>query len=60
MESIENQVEQLGTGAADAKDVGAVKDEALKERLTHIERSIRDVSRNVQLVRDRQVALASV
>ena len=55
MESIENQIEQLSRGSADAKEVAAVKDDAYKERLTTIERSMRDISRNVQLVRDRQV-----
>ena len=40
MESIENQIEQLSRGSADAKDVAAVKDDAYKERLTTIERSI--------------------
>ena len=55
MESVENQTEQLGQAAADAKDIGQLKEDSLKDRLTSIEKSLRDVGRNVQLVRDRQV-----
>ena len=56
LESVENQTEQLGQAAADAKEVDRLKEDSLKERLTTIEKNIRDIGRNVQLVRDRQVS----
>ena len=55
LESVENQTEQLGRASAGAQEVGGLREDAFKERLTAIEKGIRDVSRNVQLVRDRQV-----
>ena len=58
LESVENQTEQLGQAAAGAKDIGQLKEDSLKDRLTSIEKSLRDVGRNVQLVRDRQVCCA--
>jgi len=55
LESLENQTEQLGRASADAREVDGLREDAFKERLTAIEKGIRDVSRNMQLVRDKQV-----
>ena len=55
LESVENQTEQLGRASADASEVDGLREDAFKERLTAIEKSMRDVSRNVQIVKDRQV-----
>ena len=55
LESVENQTEQLGRASADAREVDGLREDAFKERLTAIEKGIRDVSRNMQLVRDKQV-----
>lgn len=52
---MENQTEQLGRASADAREVDGLREDAFKERLTAIEKSMRDVSRNVQIVKDRQV-----
>lgn len=54
LESVENQTEQLGRASADAREVDGLREDAFKERLTAIEKSMRDVSRNVQIVKDRQ------
>ena len=55
LESVETQTEQLGRASADAREVDGLREDAFKERLTAIEKGIRDVSRNMQLVRDKQV-----
>lgn len=55
LESVENQTEQLGRAVADSREVDGLREDAFKDRLTAIDKSIRDVSRNVQLVRDKQV-----
>lgn len=55
LESVEHQTEQLGTAVADSREVDGLREDAFKDRLTGIDKSIRDVSRNVQLVRDKQV-----
>ena len=55
LESVENQTEQLGRASADAREVDGLREDAFMERLTAIEKGIRDVSRNMQLVRDKQV-----
>lgn len=55
LESVEHQTEQLGRAVADSREVDGLREDAFKDRLTGIDKSIRDVSRNVQLVRDKQV-----
>lgn len=40
---------------ADSREVDGLREDAFKDRLTAIDKSIRDVSRNVQLVRAKQV-----
>lgn len=56
LESVEHQTEQLGRAVADSREVDGQREDAFKDRLTAIDKSIRDVSRNVQLVRDKQVS----
>lgn len=40
---------------ADGQQVDKLREEALKERLTGIDKSVREVSRGVQVIRDKQV-----
>lgn len=55
LELVEKQTEQLGRASADPREVDGLREDAFKERLTAIEQGILDVSRSVQLVRDKQV-----
>lgn len=55
LENIENRTEQLSEAVADGQQVDKLREEALKERLTGIDKSVRDVSRGVQVIRDKQV-----
>ena len=55
LEAVENQTEQLGRAVADSREVDGLREDAFKDRLTAIDKSVRDVSRTVQLVRDKQV-----
>lgn len=59
MESVENQVEQLGRSLADMRGVEGLREESLKERFLAVEKSLRDVNRGVQLIRDKQVESVS-
>ncbi|DBA67838.1 TPA: hypothetical protein ACH3X2_014186 [Trebouxia sp. C0005] len=54
LELVEKQTEQLGRASADPREVDGLREDAFKERLTAIEQGILDVSRSVQLVRDKQ------
>lgn len=55
MDSVENQVEQLGRSLADMRGVEGLREESLKERFLSMEKALRDVNRGVQLIRDKQV-----
>ena len=55
LESVEHQTEQLGRAVADSREVDGLREDAFKDRLTAIDKSVREVSRNIQLVRDKQV-----
>lgn len=55
MESVENQVEQLGRSLADMRGVEGLREESMKERFIAVEKSLRDVHRGVQMIRDKQV-----
>lgn len=57
LENLENQSEQLGRAVADVREVEGVREDALKSRLTAIEKGVSSVTRNVQLIRDKQVQL---
>jgi hypothetical protein len=57
MDSVENQVEQLGRSLADMRGVEGLREETLKERFLAMEKTLRDVNRGVQLIRDKQVGL---
>ena len=59
LESLENQVEQLGSAAADRHETDTVRENAFKERFTSLDKAVREVSRSVQLVRDKQELLAA-
>eukprot|EP00884_Botryococcus_braunii_P013663 jgi/Botrbrau1/22298/Bobra.0138s0050.1 len=54
MDSVENQVEQLGRSLADMRGVEGLREESLKERFFSMEKTLRDVSRGIQLIRDKQ------
>ena len=41
---------------ADVREVEGVREESLKLRLTSVDKGLRDVTRGVQLIRDKQVA----
>ena len=56
LESLENQTERLGRAISDARDVDCVREEGLKERFNSLDKGLRDISRGVQLVRDKQVS----
>ncbi len=59
LESLENQIEQLGSAAADGHETDTVRENAFKERFTSLDKAVREVSRSVQLVRDKQELLAA-
>ena len=55
LEALEGQTERLGQALADLRETDGVREEYVKERLSALERMLREVSRGVQLVRDKQV-----
>ena len=59
LESLEHQSEQVMKALSDVRDVGGLRDDATKERFTNIDKTLRDIQRGVQLVRDKQVCLSS-
>ena len=59
LENLENQSEQLGRAVADVREVEGVREDSLKSRLTAIDKGLSAVTRNVQLIRDKQVSYAA-
>ena len=57
LESLENQTEQVARGVAEIQEVSGARAEAVKGRLSGLEKSLREVQRGVQLIRDKQVSL---
>lgn len=57
LESLEHQSEQVMKALSDVRDVGGLRDDATKERFASIDKTLRDIQRGVQLVRDKQVCL---
>lgn len=55
LESLEHQSEQVMKALSDARDVDGLRDDASKERFSAIDKTLRDIQRGVQLVRDKQV-----
>ena len=57
LESLEHQSEQVMKAMSDVRDVGGLREDATKERFTSIDKTLRDIQRGIQLVRDKQVGL---
>lgn len=55
LESLENRTEQISQVVADIQAVSGLRDDAAKERLGALEKTLREVHRGVQIIRDKQV-----
>lgn len=53
--NLENRTEQISQAVADIQAVAGLRDDAAKERLAGLERTLREVHRGVQIIRDKQV-----
>ncbi len=56
--SLESRTEQIGQVVADIQQVSGLREDATKERLTGMEKALREIQRNVQIIRDKQVGFA--
>ena len=57
LESLENRTEQVSSMLADVQKVEGLREDAMKERFSSLERTLRDIHRGVQIVRDKQVGI---
>ena len=55
LELLENRTEQVSSMLADIQKVEGLREDAMKERFSSMEKTLRDVHRGVQIVRDKQV-----
>lgn len=53
MEALENRTEQMQEIISDIQQVTTVREDAARERAATAEKTLRDIQRNVQIVRDR-------
>lgn len=53
--NLENRTEQISQVVADIQAVSGLRDDAAKERLGALEKTLREVHRGVQIIRDKQV-----
>lgn len=55
LEGLESKAESLGQSLAEFKQVETVREEGQRERFNAVDKSLKEVSRGIQLVRDKQV-----
>jgi hypothetical protein len=55
LEALENQTEQIRSTLSEQHSVEGLREGAGKERFNSLEKSLRDIQRGVQLIRDKQV-----
>jgi hypothetical protein len=55
LSNLENRTEQMSQVVADIQQVSGLRDDAHKERLGALEKTLREVHRGVQIIRDKQV-----
>lgn len=53
--ALESRMEHASQALQELQEVGSFRDETIKERLTGVEKSLREVHRCVQIIRDKQV-----
>ena len=58
LETIEQRTEQLTDALAEGHQIDKLREDALKERLTGLDKSVREVGRGVQAIKDKQVSLS--
>ena len=57
LDALEGKADRLGKAMKDSREVDTLREDAFKERFTTLDKGLRDVSRSVQLVRDKQELL---